>query len=127
VEEIVRPVREGGFEMFIGMRNRKIYFLRFILPFVPLLGGERAFRKGLWLKIPQYYKERFRIETALNYYADRAKGGLGYKFFTGLTQVIKERKYGFLSGFQSRLAMFRDILMAAWLLRRENQAARKLN
>ena len=120
IDEITAPVVNEEVDMFIGMRNRKIYFLRFIVPFVPLLGGERALKKTLWNKLPEYYKERFRIETALNFYAEL--GGRGYKFkvFKGLTQTIKEKKYGLYEGFKQRVGMYRDILSAEWMLRRQN-------
>ena len=38
VEETIRPVVDGSCEMFILMRNRKIYLLHRIMAFVPLFG-----------------------------------------------------------------------------------------
>lgn len=112
IDEVVLPVMAGKTDMFIAMRNRKIYFLRFILFFVPLLGGERALTKDLWHKLPIYYKQRFRIETALNFYAKYFGKGFRYKVFTGVSQEIKEKKYGLLKGLAQRISMFYDILSA---------------
>ncbi len=112
IEEIVRPVQEGKVEMFVAMRNRKSYVLRFILAFVPLLGGERVLTKRLWNMVPAYYKERFRIEAGLNFYAKYYAKGFRFKVFKGLSQTIKEKKYGWWKGFKARVGMFRDYLIA---------------
>lgn len=112
VQDIIAPILEGSVDMFIGMRNRGIYFLHFILAFVPLLGGERALTRELWDRVPAYYKERFRIEAALNFYAKHYGRGFAFKVFRGLSQTIKERKYGLARGFASRCRMFYDIILA---------------
>lgn len=116
IDEIVRPVRTGEVDMFIGMRNRKWYFAHQILAFIPLLGGERAIAKALWQKLPDHYKQYFRIEAALNFYALYHGRGFQYKVFKGLSQVIKERKYGFWRGTKQRWGMIGDILGTQWRL-----------
>ena len=98
------------------MRNRKIYFLRFLMFFIPLLGGERAVTTMLWQRLPDRYKRRFAIEAGLNFYATYYGRGLGYGVFKGITQTVKERKYGLVTGLQRPLHMFCDILTAAWEL-----------
>ena len=40
IDEIINPVLEGNVEMMIGMRNRKLYYLKFVLAFVPFFGGK---------------------------------------------------------------------------------------
>ena len=112
IEEMVQPVKEGKVEMFIAMRNRKSYYLRFILAFIPLLGGERVLTKNLWNQVPAYYKERFRIEAGLNFYAKYYGKGFRFKVFPGLKQTIKEKKYGVWKGLKARAGMFRDYLVA---------------
>jgi glycosyltransferase involved in cell wall biosynthesis len=112
VGEIIRPVAHGEIGMFIGMRNRKWYCAHQIVSFVPLLGGERALTKTLWGKIPAYYKHCFRIESALNFYAIYYGDGFQYKIFKGLSQVIKEKKYGFWNGTAQRWRMFYHIFSA---------------
>ncbi|MBC8207517.1 MAG: glycosyltransferase family 2 protein [Kiritimatiellales bacterium] len=112
IEEIVRPVAEDRVDMFIGMRNRKWYFAHQVTAFVPLLGGERALTKQLWQRIPDYYKQYFRIEAALNFFALYWGNGFNYKVFTGLAQVIKEKKYGFRDGTRQRWSMISNIFGA---------------
>lgn len=112
INSICNPVVHGDVEMFIGMRNRKIYYLNFILSIIPLLGGERAITKDLWQRVPQQYKDRFKIEAALNFYAKYHGKGLSYAVFPGLSQTIKERKYGLVAGFLARIRMFWEIMEA---------------
>lgn len=117
VQAIVDPVQTGKVEMFIGMRNRKIFVLRFIFIFLALLGGERALTRSLWEILPEFYKKRFRVEAGLNFFAAHYKRGFRFKVFTGLTQTIKEKKYGFLRGFKSRIGMMVDSVIAFLALR----------
>lgn len=112
VEEIIRPVATGDLDMFIGMSDRKWYRAHQILAFVPLLGGERALTRELWQKVPEYYKERFRIEVALNFYSIYYGRGYQYKILPGVTQTVKEKKYGWWRGFWARLGMFFNIFSA---------------
>lgn len=118
IDDIIRPVRDGRLDMFIGMRNRKVYYARFVLSFIPLLGGERSSTRALWEKIPRAYKSGFRIETALNFYAEHGGKGFGFRVFRGLRQTIKERKYGILRGMVSRIDMYREIIRTNWELQK---------
>lgn len=112
IDEITAPVLKGEADMFIGMRNRKIYLLHQVITFTPLLGGERAITKALWQKLPDYYKHRFRTEAGLNFYALYYGEGYQFKVFAGLSQVIKEKKYGLWQGTKQRWKMFYNIAAA---------------
>ncbi len=112
IDRITAPVLRGDTEMMIGMRNRKIYYMRFILAFIPLLGGERALTKRLWEMLPHYFKDKFKIEAGLNFYSKYYCKGFDYEVFKGLRQTIKEKKYGVLKGFKHRISMFYDIIAA---------------
>jgi glycosyltransferase involved in cell wall biosynthesis len=112
IDEILGPVLRGTVDMFIGMRNRKWYFGHRVIAFIPLLGGERAMTKRLWKSLPAYYKRGFRVEAALNFYALYHGRGFQYSVFKGLSQVIKEKKYGFWEGTRQRWGMLYDIFSA---------------
>jgi glycosyltransferase involved in cell wall biosynthesis len=112
VDDIIEPVRRGETEMFIGMRNRTIYYTRMVLRFVPLLGGERALTRSLWYEVPPAFRRGFKIETALNYFASRDGRSFRFKIFSGLSQVIKERKYGYFRGKAARIDMYAQIILA---------------
>lgn len=112
IDAIVDPVLNGEVEMFIGMRNRKIYLLHQFLLFVPFLGGERALTKRLWQMLPDYYKDRFKIETGLNFFASHYGKDFRFHVFSGISQVVKEKKYGFWNGLKQRIGMMKDIFLA---------------
>ncbi|MFQ5523745.1 MAG: glycosyltransferase family 2 protein [Acidimicrobiia bacterium] len=114
IEEAARPVLDGTCEMLILMRNRKIYVLHRIMAFIPLLGGERALTKRLWTVLPDRYKEGFRIEAGLNFYAVHYGAGIKFGVFKGISQTVKEAKFGFWEGFRRRLRMFAEVMGAAW-------------
>lgn len=112
IDNIVTPVVKGEVDMFIGMRNRKWYVFHQVMSFVPLLGGERALTKELWQKLPDYYKYNFRIETGLNFYSTHFGKGFKYEIFKGLSQTIKEKKYGIWKGLRARFGMIYDVLFS---------------
>lgn len=114
IRETVAPVLKGSCEMFILMRNRKIYFLHQLMAFIPLLGGERALTKNLWTMLPSRYKDRFRIEAGLNFYAVHHGSGLKYRVFKGISQTVKESKFGIWEGLKRRIRMSSEVLGAAW-------------
>jgi glycosyltransferase involved in cell wall biosynthesis len=114
IAQTLEPVQTGVCEMFILMRNRRIYLLHRLMSFIPLLGGERALTKHLWTILPARYKDRFRIEAGLNFYAIHHGNGLNYRVFKGISQTVKEAKFGFREGLRRRLAMFGQIVAAAW-------------
>jgi glycosyltransferase involved in cell wall biosynthesis len=122
IDEILDPVRRGDTEMFIGMIDRRIYDAPFIIRFVPLLGGIRALTRELWERTPPRFKKGFEIETALNYYADHP-GRPQHKVFPGLSQTVKEKKYGLLRGTYWRWKMVLDILATNWALHTGGPAA----
>ena len=110
IADIIRPVVTGHVDMSIAMRNRKLYFAHHVTALVPLLGGERAVTRTLWKKIPAYYKDRFKIEAALNFYALYYGNGFQYRVYKGLSQVIKEKKYGWQIGLRHRWEMLKNIV-----------------
>ena len=110
----LEPVVAGDCEMFVLMRNRRIYLLRTIMAFIPLLGGERALTRRLWESLPDRYKAGYRIEAGLNFYAVHHGAGLRYRVFRGIRQTVKESKFGLVNGMRRRLGMFAEVLAAAW-------------
>jgi glycosyltransferase involved in cell wall biosynthesis len=113
ISETIDPVRVGRFEMMVAVRNRAAFRIRPLLMILPLLGGERAVTRRLWDHVPDAYKQRYLIETALNRSA-REPGlrGIHYQVFSGLAHTVKERKYGWIVGLTARICMVLDI---AWL------------
>lgn len=111
INDIIQPVRTGTCALFIAMRNRKLYFVHHVTALVPLLGGERAITRNLWELIPNQYKQRFKIEVAMNFYALYYDAGYKYKVFRELKQVIKEKKYGWRIGLRHRWGMMLNVCL----------------
>ncbi len=110
VDVLVLPIINNTYDMYIGIRNNKMQ--KSFLPFA-LNSGERAIRKELWEKLPDFYKHRFRIEVGLNYMVRYCtKKGIGYAVMP-YYQTLKEKKYGFLEGQRQRFGMNVDV-SAAW-------------
>ena len=108
VEQIVLPVAKGECDMFIGIRNNIMQ--KSFLPFA-LNSGERALRRDIWDRLPNYYKHRYRVEVGLNYLIKRLGGKTKYKIFN-YYQTLKERKYGIIKGTFLRWWMNMDVSMA---------------
>jgi glycosyltransferase involved in cell wall biosynthesis len=113
VSRVVEPVISGAYDMFVGIRGRRTYWVNRLLHFTPILGGERALRRELWEQVPPACKKNFQIEIALNYYAKLNGHRMGITVLHGLEQVIKEKKRGLLPGLWARLLMIRDIVLVS--------------
>ena len=112
IDDIISPVMDGMVDMSIAMRNRTTYYLHYIIFFIPLLGGERALTKSLWQMLPSHYKRRFKVETGLNFYARYYGRGFSFKVFQGLSQIIKEKKFGLIEGLRRRWLLCVNVIFA---------------
>jgi glycosyltransferase involved in cell wall biosynthesis len=112
IDKILAPVLSGEADMAIGMSDRKWFLVHEMLAFIPLLGGERAVTRSLWQRVPKYYKEHFRIEVALNFFSIYYGKGYRYNILPGVTQTVKEEKYGFWRGLLARLRMYYNVFSA---------------
>lgn len=110
IEKVIQPVASGNYEMYVALNDRRIFFINKLLRFFPILGGVRALTKELWQSVPRQYKKRFRIETALNYYAKKTKKSMGFELVPNLHNTIKEKKYGILIGLGRRITMTADVV-----------------
>lgn len=113
IDALFTPVLSGKQAMFVGVRERSIWHLNQLLRFSPILGGERILSKELWYKVPTTFKKNFQIEIALNYFAKQMPGNMGFMLMPGVTQIIKEKKYGLLTGLFRRLFMMWDIVVVS--------------
>ncbi|HWO07560.1 MAG TPA: glycosyltransferase family 2 protein [Candidatus Paceibacterota bacterium] len=112
LDDILAPVVAGETDMVIAMRNARMYWAGYVLSIIPILGGQRAVARTLWDIVPDRYRERFMVETALNFYAKYWGRGFQYKVVSGLRQTIKERKYGLWRGVRARVQMGAEVVLA---------------
>ena len=111
VDSLVIPVSSGQVSMCVGIRNRLFGLPKIIARLDPIMavGGERAIRKELFEKIPDKFMHGFMVESALNYYCKYYKIPVKYAVLENLKIVIKEKKWGFVKGFVSRIKMMFEI------------------
>jgi hypothetical protein len=102
--------------MYVGIRSRRRYWLNRLLKIFPLIGGERALTRDVWEAVPSRYKEQFEIEIALNYSCKRAGLRMGRRVIRGMSQVIKEKKWGLGYGLIRRYFMIQDLLIIGFRL-----------
>ena len=112
ITTILEPVLKGMYDMSVGIRGRIVHTVPGSVSLLPVLGGERAVTRELWNKIPPIYKNRFEIETALNFFSRFHGKGFCYSTFPNLGQVIKETKYGLFVGGMRRASMSTDVALA---------------
>lgn len=113
VTRMLRPVIEGECDMFVGICDRRVYWMNHLLHYTPIISGERALRREVWDRVPPTYLRNFQIEIALNFFAKSAGARMTHEVMPGLRQVAKERKRGLWTGLWQRVLMIRDILTVA--------------
>ncbi len=117
ISEVLKPVLSGELEMVIATRDWRPYHLGFIFSLFPGLGGQRALTRRLWDNVAPYYKEGYRIESALNFYARYHGRNYRQIIIPALSHMIKEQKLGFLRGLRARIQMSYEVVMVQTRLR----------
>lgn len=116
VTRIIRPVIEGRVDMHVGLRARKTLWLNRLLRVFPIIGGERAVKRGIWNLVPERHRRGYRIEVALNYVAKRFGRGMSFDLVEGVTHRTKESKFGWCRGLLRRLDMIGQVTAVTWSL-----------
>jgi glycosyltransferase involved in cell wall biosynthesis len=76
----------------------------------PSINSQRAIRRTVLEKIPDFSAARFGVETIINTYLKKSNANVLEVPLTGVAQVLKEEKNGFAKGAVSRAKMYGDIL-----------------
>lgn len=107
ISSLIKPILKDNFSMSVGIRGRLGGLPKVVAKIDPLMaiGGERAMRRSLLEKIPEEFTQGFAVEIALNHYCINNKLPICYVDLLGLDVVTKEKKWGFLRGFQNRIKM----------------------
>jgi polyisoprenyl-phosphate glycosyltransferase len=113
IEALVRPVVARECDMNVGVRHRGrvLDFVHLHLRMGPVISGIRVLRRAVWDSVPSVYKDRFKIELALNYFCNLA----GFKgrntVIRALGHVKKETKRGLRQGLAARFDMTREVVL----------------
>lgn len=121
IKGLLEPIVKGEAVMCVGIRERggwKGKIGEFLIKIDPLsaIAGERAIRREIFETIPEKFKQRFMVETALNYYCQVNKLPVKYFKLKGLDIIVKEKKWGFWRGFWERLKMNWQLVKIRFLL-----------
>ncbi len=109
---LIAPVVDGVVAMTVGLRDRGTFLTRVLPYFAPVLGGERVMRREIFEALSGEAIKDFGIETIMNAYCAKKRLPVEYIPMWGVTQIIKEKKYGFWRGFKARMRMVYQILRA---------------
>lgn len=105
IEAILRPVVDGTAAMSVGLRDRGSVLNWFMRHIFPVIGGERAIKRNVFLGVSALGVKDFGIEIAMNAYCKKTHLPVQVVTMKGVRQVIKEQKYGMLPGLIARLSM----------------------
>jgi glycosyltransferase involved in cell wall biosynthesis len=111
VDAILDPVVQGKRSMNVGLRD-KGPFLTAVAKRLPLVGGERALRREIFVSIPARYLQGFKVESALNYFCRVNDLPYGLVVLPGLTMRRKIDKVGWLRGLGQYARMWTQVAKA---------------
>jgi len=115
IERLLWPVITGGRAMNAAQRDRGI--LNPIVRYLPLISGERAMTRDIFLAVPEEYIQGFMVEIALNYYCRLKKLRYGSILLPGLTIRRKFQKVGWRRAIKEYFHMTFQIIKAMIVVR----------
>ena len=123
LDDLIEPVMDGGVDMAIGKidRRNKKQEVPAIFKHQAHLSGTRVLRRSFWEEIPQEYKKRYYIESAISYIAKERGMRIKETFLENVKHIMKEEKYGVPIGFFSRMRMFVQLAIVFIVLHLKNQ------
>lgn len=109
VDAIVKPVIDGASEMCVGIFRGGRFLTDLSQKIAPVISGQRAIRRDLFMRIEDLEGVRMGVEIALTRWAHFNGIPVSTVVLDGVTHTMKEEKLGALRGFISRLQMYWDI------------------
>ena len=118
--QLIEPILKEKADMTVGLIDRENFYklLRWFLPKIESpFSGMRALRRDFWESIPEKYKTKYFVESALTYFAKKQNLKVQSFVLRGVSHLIKEKKYGFFYGIWARAKMFSQIILVNIFLR----------
>ncbi len=116
VRMIIEPVIKGRLMMCVGLYDRGPLLTK-IEAVLPLISGQRAMRREIFLGVPGAYMQGFMVESALNYYCRCHGFAYDTVKLDGLRIRHKIDKVGFWRGAWEYLHMSAQIIRALLVVR----------
>lgn len=104
IEALTTPVLLRKAHMTIGVLVKDAF-----QQILPRISGQRAVFTDFILSHPDLRESRFRFELLLNHYAKKEKRHVRLVKLRGVTHVMKNHKYDFVTGVRMRYRMGRDM------------------
>lgn len=119
LNNLIEPVLSGRKDMTVGAVDRR-NFRRVIcwllekteLPF----SGTRVMKREFWEELPEKYKKKYYIESAITYFAKRKGLRIEKVLMEEVRHLVKEKKHGFFLGSVRRMRMFGQMILVNILL-----------
>jgi len=110
IETLLQPVLSQKTAMSIGVFSEGRPSTDLAQKIAPSLSGQRAIRKELFDQVPNLEHSRYGVELALTRYAEQRGVDIVAVPLPALSQIVKEKKLGFVKGVKARLEMYKDII-----------------
>ncbi|NLY55552.1 MAG: glycosyltransferase family 2 protein [Firmicutes bacterium] len=110
LSQLIDPVADGSARMTLGIFKSGRIATDLAQQVAPDITGQRAMRKDDFLLVKGLERTRYGVDIALTNFAHKMCWPIKKVPLSGVTQVMKEEKYGLIKGTAARLRMYLDIL-----------------
>ena len=107
---LVDPVDQGEARMTLGVFGGGRIRTDLAQVVAPEITGQRALLREDFLKLTGLEESRYGVDIALTHFAQKHDWTIKKVVLKGVTQVMKEEKYGLIKGAKARFRMYWDIL-----------------
>lgn len=118
LERLVQPVIRGRCDMTMGIFSGGSRWSNAGHAVSPILTGQRALRRDLFLSIPDLGSQRMGAEVTIHIHARHVGARIERVSLNGVSNTHKEEKMGWPHGVWARLCMYYEILRTTIRLRR---------
>jgi glycosyltransferase involved in cell wall biosynthesis len=127
VDAMVSPVITDASDMCVGIFRGGRALTDLAQKIAPVISGQRAIRREMFLSVPEISRVRMGVEIALTRWARDSGVRVSTVVLDGVTHTMKEEKLGPVRGFASRLVMYADIgrVLLGASRSRERRSSRK--
>ncbi|MDO8885453.1 glycosyltransferase family 2 protein [Candidatus Oleimmundimicrobium sp.] len=110
IESLIKPLLEEDLDMTLGKFTGGRMATDISQALVPRISGQRAFKREILERMPDFTNCGYGVEIAFAKQAKRKHARVKEVVLPNVTHVMKEEKMGLRKGILSRLGMYRDIL-----------------
>lgn len=113
LKALLEPInRNPKIGMVVGAFRRGRWHVDLQQKYFAVLNGQRALSRAFLDALPDLSWSRYGVEVLLSSFASRKAFPVAEAYLHGLTHVLKEEKFGLVSGFRLRLQMYQEVLRA---------------